>query len=209
MMLGLSPADYRTLRALSTPGKIQDFLDELPINHEKGGETCMSPARVLREQKAHCLEGALLAATCLALQRQKPLIMNLKTARGDDFHAVALFRVHGYWGAISKTNHSVLRFRDPVYRNVRELALSYFHEYFLFEGGKKTLRAYSAPMNLRRFGTKWVSAEEDLWHIADTLATMRHESLVPLLVRGHLRSASRIERLASEAIEWDESDPRT
>ncbi len=113
-MFGLAKSELTTLKKLSTPIKIQDYLDSLPINWEHGGETYMSPRRVLREKKAHCLEGALLAACALWIAGKKPLLLDLKTS-GDEDHVVALYREGGRWGAISKNNHVTLRFRDPVY----------------------------------------------------------------------------------------------
>ncbi|MBI5077959.1 MAG: hypothetical protein HZB11_01145 [Candidatus Yonathbacteria bacterium] len=151
----LTEADKKILSRLNTPQKIQDFLDSLPQNHEKNGETCMSPSRVLKEKKAHCIEGAMLAATALWLSGEKPLIMSFKVSRGDEDHIVALYKKNGYWGAISKTNHAVLRFRDPIYRTTRELALSYFHEYFLGNGKKNNEGLYSPDKH------------EALWHEVD------------------------------------------
>lgn len=208
-MLGLSSAEEAALRKLSTPGKIQDYLDALPINHEKQGETCLSPRRVLREKKAHCLEAALVGAVAFWLSGEKPLLMNLRTARGDQDHAVVLFRRDGLWGALSKTNHAVLRYRDAVYRSPRELALSYFHEYFLYEDGKKTLRAYSKPVNLKRFGTRWITSEESVWKVADALADAPHLPIAPADALKRLRPASSFERDALERAEWPKSDPRT
>ena len=167
------------MKRLSTPTKIQDFLDTLPINWEKKGETYYSPRRVLQEKKAHCIEGALLAAAALWLHGEEPLIMDLKATDEDDDHVITLFRRHGYWGAISKTNHATVRYRDPIYKTIRELALSCFHEYFVDTTGKKVLRSYSRPLNLKRFGTGWVTDEHDLHDIADTLDASRHFSLVP------------------------------
>lgn len=208
-MLGLAPEELRILHGLATPQKVQDFLDALPINHEKSGETCFSPRRVLAERKAHCLEGAMLAAVALWLKGHPPLLVNFRTAGDDDDHAVALFKVNGHFGALSKTNHPVLRYRDPVYRTVRELALSYFHEYFMFGTGVKTLRAYSRPVNLRRFGTRWVTSGEDLWHMAHALADAPHFKLVPRANLRHLRDAVPFERTAMDRVEWDAADPRT
>ncbi|MEK7065905.1 MAG: hypothetical protein AAB938_00970, partial [Patescibacteria group bacterium] len=162
-MFGLSEKEWGTLKRLSTPHKIQDFLDTLPINFEKSGDTCLSPRAVLREKKAHCIEGALLAATALWIAGKRPLLLDFKTTPEDEDHVVALFKENGYWGALSKTNHAVLRFRDPIYRTVRELALSYFHEYFMVETGKKTLKSFSRPFSLKRFGTKWITSEKNLW----------------------------------------------
>ena len=110
-MFGLTQTETAILRRLSTPEKIQDFLDALPINHEKRGDTCMSPRQVLREGKAHCIEGAMLAALALWMHGEEPLLLDLTTLRYDDDHVVALYRRNGFWGAISKTNHAVLRFQ--------------------------------------------------------------------------------------------------
>src|SRR3989338_6552129 len=127
-MFGLSKKELAIFKKLNTPIKIQDFLDKIPMNWEKKGETYFSPRRALEARKMHCLEGAIFAATALWLQGEKPLLLDLK-AKGDDDHVVALYRRNGYWGAISKTNHAALRFRDPVFKTLRELAVSYFHEY--------------------------------------------------------------------------------
>lgn len=208
-MFGLEKQELDVLKRLSTPQKIQDFLDNLPINHEKKGDTYMSPRRVLREQKAHCIEGALLAATAFWLQGKKPLIMDFTTKKGDEDHVVALFQENGYWGAISKTNHAILRYRDPIYRTLRELALTYFHEYFLNDTGEKTLRTYSKPLNLERFGEAWITAEEDLWDIALHLDTLPHFPLVPAENRSRIRPASPFERRATLQVEWSKKDKRT
>ena len=200
--------ERKTFRALSTPLKIQDYLDALAINHEKEGETCLSPRLVMRERKAHCLEGALLAAAALSFHGARPLLLNLRSMNGDDDHAVALFKVRGHWGALSKTNHAVLRYRDPVYRTLRELALSYFHEYFL-DDGRKTLRTYSRPLSLRRFGASWVTSEKPLWKLAYALWDAPHLPLFPEGQKRHIRRASPFERRATGLVEWPESDPRT
>ena len=135
-MLGLNYKELKILKKLNSPIKIQNFLDTLSINHEKNGETYKSPRRVLADKSAHCLEGAMLASLCLWIAGKQSLIMDLKSDCGDD-HTVALYKINGYWGAISKTNHATLRFRDPVYKTIRELALSYFHEYFLYNNHLK------------------------------------------------------------------------
>lgn len=188
------------LQTLSTPAKIQDFLDTLPFNHETQGETCMSPVRVLEAKKAHCFEGALLAAAALWLQGEKPLLMHLLTGPGDDHHALALFKRNGYWGAISKTNHAVLRYRDPIYKTPRELALSYFHEYFL-HNGRKTLRAYSKPFSLARFGKSWITSEDDVWELALALRDSPHTPLIPPKNRSFIRNASPLERRVGRLVD--------
>lgn len=205
-MFGLSREELSVLKRLSTPQKIQDYLDALPINFELTGETLKSPRRTLREGNAHCMEGALLAATALWLTGQKPLLLDFKTTRDDDEHVITLFQENGYWGAISKTNHAVLRYRDPIYESVRELAASYFNEYYLNSTGKKTLRSYSSPLDLSLLGEGWVTAEENLWHIDRRLNSSTHHALVPKENLRRLRNASFGEREAAAIV--DQKMPR-
>jgi len=119
-------AERAIFRRLSTPARIQRFVDDLAYNKEPGGPTCRSPRRVLRDRTAHCMEGALFAAAALRRLGQPPLLFDLESVRDDD-HVLALFRVRGYWGGIGKSNFSGLRFREPIYRTLRELAISYWH----------------------------------------------------------------------------------
>lgn len=186
------------LKKLSTPTLIQNYLESIPFNHEDNGETCMSPRRVLKEKKAHCLEGAMLACAALILQERKPLIMSIKVTKDDYDHVVALYKENGYWGAISKTNHAVLGFRDPVYRNIRELAMSYFHEYFLIKNGKKTMRGYSRPISMFRFGKNWLTEEKELFSIAEWISDYKHFLVVPEHVQTQLRKATELERESAD-----------
>jgi hypothetical protein len=202
-MYNLTVQELKVLKKLNTPIKIQDYLDSLRINFEKHGETNMSPRRVLREKKAHCMEGALLAATALWLQGHEPLLLDLQAMPYDNDHVVALYKINGLWGAISKTNHSTIRFRDPVYRTVRELALSYFHEYFLNKNGKKVLHSYSRPFNLKKFGTDWITSEEELWYLSDALDHAPHIKLYSDKNKKYIRPADRMERKAGTLIEWE------
>ena len=208
---GLNKNDYETLKRLSTPIKIQDFLDSLAFNWEKKGNTLLSPRRVLKEKKAHCIEGALLAATALWIAGESPLVMNLSPKYGrDDFdHVVTLYKRRGLYGAISKTNHACLRFRDPIYRTPRELALSYFHEWFINKTREKVLKLYSKPFDMRRIGTDWITAEKNLWEIADVLDAFPHYELVPKNNWRFVRKADTMEIKAGTIIEWSKSDPRT
>lgn len=209
-MFGLTRHEEAELRRLNTPAKIQDFLDRLPINHEKEGDTHYSPRRVLREGKAHCIEGALLAAAALWWHGRRPLLLDLKTrVPDDDEHVVALFQDNGHWGAISKTNHAVVRYRDPIYRTVRELALSWYHEYFRDQDGLKTLASYSRPLDLRRLGEAWITAEEDLWALDALLNALPHYPFVPPDNQRLIRRATPFERRVLAAREWPETDPRT
>jgi hypothetical protein len=201
-MLAFTATETTVLKRLRTPAQIQDFLNRIPINFENDGvDTAKSPLRVLREWNAHCLEGALLAAYTLSLQRKPPLLMHLATTRGDWSHVVALFQHHGYWGALSKTNHAVLRYREPVYKTLRELALSYFHEYFT-DDGKKTLRTYSRALNLHSFEDTWPVEERDLWGIDEELKKIKHYAIVPTHLLRQLRLADPLEREAGKLAEW-------
>ncbi len=197
-MLQLTKSEESFLKKLNTPSKIQEYLDSIPFNFEESGETCMSPRRVIVEAKAHCIEGALLAATALWLQGEAPLLLNLKVKKGDDDHVIALYKKNGYYGAISKTNHAVLRFRDPVYTSVRELAMSYFHEYFLVRDGTKTMQGYSKPINLKRFRTSWITEQEDLWNIAEYIYDSKHTLVVPKENKKYIRAATSLERKAAQ-----------
>lgn len=194
-------AELRVLSRLTTPRSIQSFLDTIPINHERRGETCSSPLVTLRRGTAHCMEGALVAALALWMNGEPPLLMDLKTTRDDVDHLVTLFRAHGYWGAIAKTNHAVLRYREPIFRDVRELAASFFHEYTLPDG-RKTLRWYSAPYDLRRYPHDWTVTEEPLWDLERRIDRSRHFKLVNRRQIAGLRRADKIEIRAGRLVEW-------
>lgn len=200
----LTPKELRILRGLNTPRKVQDFLDRLPINHELQGETYRSPRRVLRDRTAHCFEGALLASAAFLVNGGKALLLDLKTdADAPDIdHVVALFRRRGLWGAVSKTNHVALRYREPVYRTVRELAMSYFHEYFM-DNGKKTLRSYSHVFDLGPLlKAGWLTLEEELHDLVDRLDESPHVHILPKGAERELRRADPIERASGKLEEW-------
>lgn len=191
---------------LKTPAKIQDFINTIPFNFEKQGVTLYSPSHVLKHKKAHCIEGALLAAQLLSKIGYPPLIMDLRVAKNEDRdfdHVVCVFKERGFWGAISKTNHTVLRYREPVYKTIRELAMSYFHEYFLNTTGEKTLRSYSLPLNLNKFNKKnWQTSDDNLWYIANALNKVEHFPILNSTQIKKLRKADAIERKAGTIIEW-------
>jgi len=189
---GLSPANLRVLRALKTPARIQHFIDALTYQY---GNTAWSPQRTLRERKGHCLEGALLAAAALRVNGYPPLLMDLEAVHDDD-HVLAIYREHGLWGSIAKSNFAGLRFRAPIYRTLRELALSYFEHYYNLRG-ERTLRSYSRPVNLARLdGQHWMTAEEDVWFVTDALIAAKHYPLFPHKVA---RELPRLDRRSFEA----------
>lgn len=199
---GLDKKEFSILKKLSTPIKIQDFLDKLPVNFEKKGETNMSPQRALREKKAHCFEGALLAALALWIAGEEPLLLDMKSTTEDWDHVLAPYKRGGYWGAISKTNHATIRFRDPVYKSIRELVLSYFHEWFMNKNGKKTLRSFSKPYNLKKLGKGWITSEKNLWHLVKILDKLPHYPVAPKKNLKLLRRADKMEMKAGKLAEW-------
>ena len=197
-------SEFQSFKKFNTPAKVQDFLNTLPINFEQDGETCSSPLATLAHGMAHCFEGAVLAAGIFWYHGRPPLLFDLETTDKDEPHVVALFRESGYWGAVSKTNHGVLRFRDPIYKSLRELALSYFHEYFL-DSGEKTLCRYSKnPFTLLDFEDDWLTAEYPIWGVHDALAFARHTLIAPKRALARLRRADNIEISAGKLTEWKE-----
>ena len=197
--------EIKFLKKLNTPAKIQTFINKIPVNFELDGkDTCISPINVLRKNKCHCIEGALLGAFLLWLNNLgKPLVLDLRGTKGDYDHVIAIFqdKKSKKFGAISKTNHAVLRYREPIYRDIRELVLSYFHEYSDSKGNK-TLREYSMPIDLRVFGKDWVTSSEDLWHIHDYLDRVKHFKILIKEQGKNLRKQDPIEISLDKIIEY-------
>ncbi len=227
--VGLTDAEISIFRKLSTPIKIQDFLDTLAINFEKKGNTNMSPRSVLREQKAHCFEGAMFAALALWLNGEAPIILDLRV-RKDACHCVTLYKRNGLWGAISKTNHAALRFRDPVYATIRELVLSYFHECWNDDTGKKNLEGYAGPFDLRKYvpehhglrmkgtsskdaakkwGTEWAIDDSNCSLLEDDIRYVPTVRIFPQTNARYLRKPDAMEMVTGTMTEWKIEDPRT
>tara|TARA_Y100000310_G_C20682781_1_gene817012 strand:- start:1075 stop:1746 length:672 start_codon:yes stop_codon:yes gene_type:complete len=201
-----SKEEITILKALNTPSKIQTFLNSLPTNFETSGDTCLSPKSVLEKGTAHCMEGAMFAAAALRFHGHKPLIVDLVANKHDEDHVIAVFKKHGHWGCISKTNHHVLRYRDPIYKSIRELIMSCFHEYYP-DSGKKVLRFYSMPVNLSRFDSKnWMTSKEHVWYIPEYLTEIPHKRILSHSQIKSLREADEIEKKAGDLLEYP--DPR-
>ncbi|MEP6693143.1 MAG: hypothetical protein ABJB39_00695 [Chloroflexota bacterium] len=189
-MYGLTRSETQLLRRLSTPEKVQRYLDDLTYNVEPNGDTVRSPRRVIRDRTAHCAEGAFLAAAAFRMNGRPPLLVDLE-ADNDDDHVLAVYRDRGLWGSVATSKFSGLRFRAPVYRTVRELVMSYFEDYFNWDGDR-SLRAYSRPLSLARFdGIDWMTAEEDLWPVVEWLAVASHTPLVGSRVARRLPKVDR------------------
>ncbi len=170
-----TPAELRKLRSLKDPHGIQQFLDKQPYHL---ADTAWSPRRVLRENTSHCFEGATFAAAALRVNGYPPLVIDLE-AEHDTDHVIAVYQQRGHWGAIAKSNYTGCRYREPVYRTLRELALSYFEVYFNLRR-ERTLRTFSNPVNLARFDRlSWMTTDQHLWFIAEYLFTIRHFRLLP------------------------------
>ena len=171
---GLTPAELRKLRSLKTPYGIQRLLDDMPYHLE---DTAWSPRRVLREGTSHCYEGALFAAAALRANGYPPLLLDFE-AEHDTDHVLAIYQVDGHWGAVAKSNYTGCRYREPVYRSLRELAMSYFNLYFNLRG-ERTLRTFSRPVHMRRFDPRhWMTSEEPVWFVAEYLLTIFHYKLL-------------------------------
>jgi len=174
LSFGFTSSDLRTLRALKSPAGIQRFLDELPYNLSF---TARSPQKVLRDRIASCLEGGIFAAAALRIIGFPALIFDLEAEQDTD-HVVAVFKIRQHWGAVAKSNFTGCRYREPVYRNLRELAMSYFNIYFNLRG-ERTLRRYSRPVSLTRFDhLNWMTTDKPIWFIAEHLCEIPHISLL-------------------------------
>ena len=185
-VFGFTPRELRTLRALKTPVGVQRALDAMRYHD---ADTAWSPRCVLRARTAHCLEAAIFAAAALRVLGFPPLLLDLEAERDTD-HVIAVYRRRGHWGAIAKSNYSGLRYREPIHRTLRELALSYFDDYWNLRG-ERTMRRYSRPVNLARFDSiGWMTAEEDVWPIPDHLCTIAHSPIMPAHV---IRSLGRVD----------------
>lgn len=205
---GYTDREIRIFRKLNTPQKIQDFINKIPFNFDEGVGKCLSPRMVLREGKADCVEGAILAAAILEYHGHKPLLIDLRSVKRpyDYDHVIAVFQIDKFFGAISKTNHSVLRYREPIYRDIQELVMSYFHEYFL-DSGKKTLREYSEVFDLNFFNNiNWRTSGRDLEEVMDKLDKIKHYKILTKKQEKNLRKADKIEIESTQKTEYSPNE---
>jgi hypothetical protein len=178
--------EIKLLKTLDNPDKIQAFLDSIDYNPNY---ECRSPRWVMKKRSAHCFEGAIFAASALQFIGYKPLIIDMK-AENDDDHVIAVFKKIGYWGAIAKSNFTTLRYREPVYRSLRELIMSYF-DFFFNTDGSKSLRSYSRPFDLNYFESRnWATTDEDLEYIGDKIESLHHYPVATKKMISRLYKAS-------------------
>jgi hypothetical protein len=173
-------AEAKVLAGLRTPALVQGFLDSVPYSSDA---FYRCPRRVLLDRVAHCFDGALFAAAAMRRLGLPPLLVDMRSVRDDD-HIIAPFRVGGAWGAVAKSNYVGLRYREPVYRSLRELVMSYFEPYYNTEG-ERSLRAYSLPVDLARLDPlAWMTEDSGLDTVAERLDDARHYAiLTPAMVR--------------------------
>lgn len=206
-MYDLTNEELKILKKVDTPYKIQVFLDNIPRNFEPNGDTCMSPRKILKENRCHCIEGAMLAYTAFLVQNKKAFLLDLTASKKDFDHVIVIFKEGGYWGAVSKSNYAVLRYREPVYKTIRELVMSYFNEY-IDHVGNKTLRSYSKPVNLKKIGHKWITSEKDVWEVPYLLIETKHYPILNKKQIKNLKRADTIEVISSEMKIWSPSAKR-
>jgi hypothetical protein len=178
----LGDRQRNTFLKLDSPPQIQAYLDSIPYSADIANR---SPLSVLRDNKAHCLDGGLFAAAALRHIGYPPIVIDMLPEAGrDDDHVLAIFKRHGYWGSVAKSNFTGLRYREPVYRTFRELVLSYFDDFFNAEG-EKTMRAYSVPLYLKTLDKiNWMWDEKATDFIEKHFGTLRrHLLLTPEMIR--------------------------
>jgi hypothetical protein len=204
----LTPAEHRAFARLDTPQKIQTYLDRTPANYCLNGDTAMSPRTMLKAKLAHCAEGATFAAAALLYHGKPAWLVDMRALPTDQDHIITLFKVRGLWGAISKTNHAILRWRDPIYRTPRELLMSYAHEYCL-SSGRKSLLEYTRPIAMTRYAPqRWVTLPEDLDWLLVMLDDAPHIPLAPKAAMKKLRRATPVEIKAQSILDWPDPRPK-
>jgi hypothetical protein len=195
--------DFNFFKKLKSPEKIQDYINSIPVNFEESGESCSSPLGTIKKHKAHCIEGALLAYAIFWHNGQKAFLIDLKSSKKDMDHVICVFKKDGLWGAISKSNHSTLRYRDPVYKTIRELVMSYFNEYFNTVG-EKTLISYSKPFTLSSYEDDWLITGENVWAIPIELDAIPHIPIVNKKIK--LKKVDQIQIDADKILEWQKEN---
>jgi len=201
-MFDLTKEELKILKKLDSPKKIQNFLDTLKVNFEENGDTCMSPRKVLQTRKCHCIEAAFLAALAMKVNGLKPMLVDLRATKEDFDHVICVFKQDKKYGCISKSNHAAHRFREPIYRDIREIVMSIFHEY-VDKKGRKTLRSFSVPFDISKFDyMSWPTSDENLWEIAEELDNIKHFDILTKKQIANLRKADPIEIQIGEITEY-------
>jgi hypothetical protein len=172
-----SKASLAALRRLDSPGKVQAFLNHEISYNDSSENTCLSPLEVLRQGRAHCIEGAMLAAAAFLFHGRPALLLDLRANPRDDDHVIAPFRENGRWGAVAQSHFCGLRYREPVYRSYAELARSYF-EFYYNRRGEKTLREFSVPLPVSRLAPEWLYSPKNVFFVSRRLDAARHYAIL-------------------------------
>jgi hypothetical protein len=197
-----TPDELAVFSTLATPAKIQAYLDGMPYSEE---EIYRCPRQVLSDHKAHCFDGALFAAAALRHIGFPPLVLDMLPVPGrDDDHMLGLYKINGYWGAVAKSNFVGLRYREPIYRTLRELVLSYFEDFYN-TAGEKTLRAYTVPLNLQVYDRfNWMVSDASMMEIAHRLEKLRRYTLLtPSMEAGLASVDERFYQAGLSGANWD------
>ncbi len=195
-----SVPEFAPLLRIRRPEALQDFINEFRPKRGSSRFVCNSAKRVLQRGSANCIEGALVAAAWFALNGRRPMLLDLRTTEEDVSHVIAVFKRGSHWGAISRSNHASLRYREPVYSNPRELAMSFFHEYFNAKGAK-TLRAYGRPFDLRLRGDAWAVGDGNLQELVNAIDEAPHNAVITSTQASQLRIADVVERRAGRLVQ--------
>jgi len=170
---GFNKERLRLLCSLDTPGRVQDFIDYRLVYNDDKPDTCFSALEVLKRGRAHCLEGALLAAAAFLFHGRPALLLDLRANARDDDHVIAPFRESGRWGAVALSRFCGLRYREPVYGSPAELARSYF-DFYYNNRGEKTLREFSSPLDIRKLRPGWLDSDKNVFFVSRRLDAVRH-----------------------------------
>lgn len=185
-MVKYTKEEIKLFKRLNSPSKIQDYLDKIAYDSDEGTS---SPRESIKKGKANCFEGAMIAAAAFEFHRLKPLIVDM-VAHDDDDHVIAVYKKYGRWGAVAKSNTTVLRYREPVYKTIRELVMSYFDLYINLKG-KKSLRKHSGAFDLSGY-KDWQIAKNDLEYLGEELAKAKHFDISPKKAVRNYRKADKL-----------------
>lgn len=166
--------ERRLIARLSTPARVQLWLNRLPYNTEKGGETLRSFRPVARLETAHCLEAALFAAVVMEQHGYPPLVMSLESQDNLD-HVIFIYRDRGRWGSVGRSRDPGLHGRRPVFASPRALARSYIDPYVDYTG---RVRAFGICNLATAMGDyDWRLSEKNVWKVEQVLIDWPHQKL--------------------------------
>jgi hypothetical protein len=175
-----SAREWRLIERLSTPARVQAYLNALPYNTEPRGETLRSFRGVVRAGTAHCFEAAMFAAVVLEQHGYPPLVLSFESIDHLD-HVLFVNQQRGRWGSVARSRDPGLHGRLPHFRTARALALTYVDTYVDYTGG---VTGY-AVADLRDLGEfDWRFSRRFVWPAEQFLLDYPHHRIVT--DRGHI-----------------------